>query len=144
MIKMRKSEKWWKAYHQRQTAAANRFDELDPLTATDDEIIEATAEYLIANYASSRKPYKLYLSILNMSEERPVSYDWQYKNVRGITTTIEARARAWIRECMLQGYGVFGAGTKGDGGGGKGCLRDIRERQLERARWRNRKLGAPL
>jgi hypothetical protein len=46
-----------------------------------------------------------------MSEERPVLYDWKYKNARGITTTDEVRARAWIRDCMQQGYGVLASDT---------------------------------
>ena len=52
-----------------------------PPEASDEEIIEAAANYLIA-----QGPYrggKWHLSILNAVE--PVEHDWQYKNLWGIT-----------------------------------------------------------
>src|SRR5262249_41483422 len=104
------SDKWWRERWRRQEATCDRFDKIGPDTS-DAEIIDATADYLIA-HGSPRRPYRLHLSILNMSAERPVSYDWRYKNVWGISTTDKDRARAWIRECMMQGYGVCGLHTK--------------------------------
>jgi len=123
---MTHSEKWWKERYCQQNAATNRFAK----ATTDDEIIEAVADHLIA-CRSPRHPHRLHLKILNMSKERPVSYDWKYKNCWGISTTDEARARAWVRECMQQGYGVFGSHTKtgAGGGGGAGSLAWIREQR---------------
>jgi hypothetical protein len=128
-MKMRKSDKWWKELWRRQEAAYDRFCELGP-DASDDEIIEATAEYLIT-HGSPRRPHRLHLSILNMSEDRPVAYDWRHANVWGISTTDEDRARAWVRQCMRQGYGVAGSYTKNGLGGGMGSLEFIREQKAK-------------
>jgi hypothetical protein len=64
-----------------------------------------------------------------MSADRPVNYDWRRKNLRGISTTDEARARTWIRVAMQQGYGVFGMWGRNGSGGGMGSIRSVRERQ---------------
>ena len=85
------SEMAWRERWRRQEAASTKLH----IAATNSEIIEATAEYLIA-HGSPRRPYWLHLSILNMSSGRPVSYEWRYKNAWGISTTDEDRARIWI------------------------------------------------
>jgi hypothetical protein len=119
------SDRWWRERWRRQEAACDRFNKIGPDTS-DAEIIDATAEYLIEHYSSPRRPYRLHFGILNMSEARPVSYDWRYKNEWGISTTDKDRARAWVRECMQQGYGVCGLHTKRGPGGGMGCIEQIR------------------
>lgn len=57
--KMGRPEKWWRERWRRQEAAY-----LSP-DASDAEIIEAVTDYLIAN-GSTRRPYRLHLSILNI------------------------------------------------------------------------------
>lgn len=118
------TEKMWKERWRRQEAAVVKVR----AATTDDEIIEAVAEYLIA-HGALHHPHKWHLSILNMSEERPVSFDWKYKNARGISTTDEARARAWVRECMGQGYGVSSLYAKKGSGGSLGSLAYIRQQR---------------
>jgi hypothetical protein len=133
---MWKPDRWWRDRLYRQDAASAKFKS----ATTDDEIIEAVAEYLIAQ-GSPRRPYRLHLLILNMSEERPVSHDWRYKNVCGISTIDENRARAWIRDCMRQGYGVFISNTKNGLGRGKGSVAYIRQ-QRELSFGRTRSAGS--
>ena len=112
-----RAERW-----RRQEEASLKVQELSP-DASDEEIIKATADYLIA-----QGPYhggKWHLSILDA--KGPVEHDWRHKNVWGITTKDAARARAWISECMRLGYGVFCASTKHAGSaGGRGSIEQIR------------------
>jgi hypothetical protein len=116
--------KWWRERWRRQETASAKLH----VAATDSEIIEATADYLIA-HGSPRRPYWLHLSILNMASERPVSYEWRYKNAWGISTTDEARARAWVRECMERGYGVSVLHKKHGSGCGMGSVAAIRQQR---------------
>ena len=91
--------------------------------ASDQEIIEAVADYLVA-----QGPYhggKWHLSILDA--DKSVEHDWRYKNVHGITTRDPTRAHTWIGECMRLGYCVFGSNTKHGTGAGAGSIKQIRE-----------------
>jgi hypothetical protein len=95
-----------------------------PPDASDQEVIAAAADYLIA-----QGPYhggKWHLSVIDV--DKPVEHDWHWKNVWGITTKDAERARAWISECMRLGYGVFGSSRKHGTGGGLGSITQIRER----------------
>jgi hypothetical protein len=115
---MRRTTEYW----QRWEAAGNKLHSMPP-EASDEEIIEAAADYLIA-----QGPYhggKWHLSILNAVE--PVEHDWWYKNLWGITTTDVERARAWISECMRLGHCVFVSATKHGLGGSPGSIKRIRE-----------------
>lgn len=125
---MTTTSRFWKERCRRQDAAAARLYAIN-LSTSDDEIIESVADYLIAN-GSPRRPHRLHLSILDMTEDRPVPYDWQYKNARGISTTDEARARAWIGECMRKGYCVFSSQRKHGFASGMGTIEKVRRRNL--------------
>jgi len=124
----------------------DRRDAIDPDRDSDEVIAAIIADCLLW----SKPPY--YLSILHdvrvrrdRSEERmrritpyippypigPCSlpYDWKYKNTVGIDTRDRVRARQWIIDAMLAGYGVCHIySPKGRGGGsGYGPLAEIRE-----------------
>lgn len=60
----------------------------------------------------------------------PVPYDWQRKNIIGISTDDRARAHAWIVAAMLKGYEVFYSSNKRNGGS-PGSIEHVRERVRE-------------
>jgi hypothetical protein len=117
----------WITKLDRMEAARTRMQEISP-TASDEEIIATAAEYLIAigPYHGS----KWHLSVLDA--DQTLEHDWRYKNVRGITTTDEARARRWISECMRRGYAVVRSQRKRWTGGGPGSIKNIREHAQQR------------
>lgn len=116
-------------WHRRENAAYDRLYELRGCELTDAEIIDAVADYLVAQH-SRRRPYRVHLAILDMTPDREVEFDWKVKNVRGISTTDHERAKAWVRQCMRLGYGVFYQNRKGGSGFGRGTLAEIRQRGL--------------
>lgn len=62
----------------------------------------------------------------------PVPYDWRHKNTIGITTKDRERARRWIIDAMLTGYGVVRLSSRHGAGGGNGSIEQIRKRKLAR------------
>jgi hypothetical protein len=130
--------------------ARDRLEGLSP-EATDQEIIEIAADYLI----KSGGPYrgKWTFKVLKELRERMIEVrpghmklvrptkeerhtppvegcDWHYKNVWGITTDDPDRARDWVRQCMARGFTVFMGFGKHGPGGSPGSVSDIRERRI--------------
>jgi hypothetical protein len=66
------------------------------------------------------------LSLINR-----LGFDWQRKNVYGITTDDDERARDWAVAAMLAGFAVFYAFNQHSGGGSKGTIADWRKRQAD-------------
>jgi hypothetical protein len=60
----------------------------------------------------------------------PLPYDWNRKNIVGVTTRDRVRARRWIISAMLAGYGVFYHMSRNSSGFGQGSIEAIRRRQL--------------
>ena len=100
-----------------------------PPEASDSEIIEAAADYLLLHFPGN----KVQFSILHDATLPPVEYDWNWKNVYGITTIDPDRACLWIFECMRLGYGVFASRTKRGYAVGPGSIKDIRQRSAQNA-----------
>lgn len=137
--------------HAREIAADEAMASVDP-DASDETIAAIVADYLVAQM-SSRRAYHLGVghdvrpSALRNVERiwkfnphyqpcEPVGpcslpYDWTYKNVVGISTRDRERARRWIIEAQLAGYGVFRRWGRMGGGFGRGSLTAIRVRRRE-------------
>ncbi len=122
---------------------------VDP-EASDQIIAETVAEYLVAQLPSSRL---YHLSIIHEVRPReirrlerirernpdyeageptgpcPVPYNWQNKNVVGVSTHDRDRAKRWAIDAALAGYCVFRSFRRYGSGGGQGSLAEIRERR---------------
>ena len=66
-----------------------------------------------------------------VAEIERIGFDWHYKNVWGITTDNESRAREWAIAMMLAGFAVFYKFNQRGSGGGKGTVADWRKRQAD-------------
>ena len=126
-------------------------DALDAMTsdASDMEIAQAVADYLLAN----RPPHHLSIfhDVRPSAEKQiarvrkhfpnyqpsqphgpcPLHYDWRRKNTVGISTRDESMARQWIIDAMLLGYAVYRHILKNSWGAGQGSIADIRARMKE-------------
>jgi hypothetical protein len=129
--------------------AAAAVEAIDP-DASDEAIAATVADYLLTMYPAPT----YYLSVFHDARpstarriERlrkqlrqpnyqpgqpfgdcPLPFDWQHKNIVGISTRDRARARQWCINAMLAGYGVFSSHTRGGSGAGQGTLAQIRHR----------------
>jgi hypothetical protein len=132
--------------HAREIAADEAMASID-WDASDLIIAGIVADYLVAQLPSSRI-YHLGVghnasALCNLERigkfnphyqpNEPVGpcalpYDWTYKNVVGISTRDRERARRWIIEAQLAGYGVFRRWGRQDGGFGCGSIAAIRQR----------------
>jgi hypothetical protein len=129
-------------------AAEDAMASVDP-DATDEVIAVVIADYLVTQLPTSRT---CHLSVLHelrprelarfrkYSPERPfdhgigpcpLPYDWQRKNVIGISTRDRDRARQWAIDATLAGYCVFRSFHRNGSGGGQGTLAHIWERRRD-------------
>lgn len=139
----------------REQIALDALEAIDPDKATDVDIIEVAAEYLLATW---RPPYRLFIAHdVRPSAPRqlarirkrwpnyqphppigpcPLPYDWRRKELVGIRTNDEASARRWIAKAMRLSYAVgrCHGGIDNLVGSGPGSLTQIRARQRQRLR----------
>jgi hypothetical protein len=118
-------------------------------SASDQTFAEVMADYLVAaSLCYSRvcrlginhnisKPGTIYAPSVHRDERSgpcPLSYNWRYKNLVGISTPDAEHARAWAIEALLLGYSVFrpNRGSRG-AGSGMGTIAEFRKTLLKNA-----------
>jgi hypothetical protein len=96
------------------------------------------ADYYIVMFPSVLAKQKWHFSIFHDVRKRstagpcPLEFDWQHKNVVGISTKDSTRARDWAVRAMVAGYAVFHSFRRNGSGGSQGTLAQFRERKRVR------------
>jgi len=108
---------------QAEQAAYNHYNDCKP-TDTDLKLALAFADHYIASAYGRKIHLSIFHDMRKLSTEGPcpLPYDWQHKNVVGISTTDAERARDWCVKALLLGYSVARSFRRGCGGGGNGSL----------------------
>jgi hypothetical protein len=114
----------------------------------DEAIAQIVADYLLTSSSrpsfhltifhdirssTTRRVEKLRKTWPDYKPENPIGpcsvpFDWHCKNTVGITTRDRERARCWIIDALLAGYGVFRGYRRGGTAWGQGSLAQIRRR----------------
>ena len=119
----------------RECAAFNAMMELNPFSASDAELAGAIADYMVARAKLLRENYNMTFCVILESRRATCAlpFDWKRKNMWGIRTKDEARARQWCLDALLGDYHL-------DLYSGAWNLNSFRKRQQEI--W-NESLGLP-